>query len=156
MNWDDKLHYSSEVIAFHGSMFHHLEALNTHNVAVTANTEMNAKKSWSVLHDARKRASQHSVIDQSFNFCVHGAGMMDDTAAPSGCDSIMVLVPCPISNLKKWSFQQWHISHHVFFVSLENHMDIRWWSVTFLTFSFYMVVEFNVIIMHEINCIEGK
>ena len=42
--------------------------------------------------DANK--SGQSMQGQPFNFHAPRAGMTDDTAAPLGCDSIMVLVPC--------------------------------------------------------------
>jgi hypothetical protein len=36
-----------------------------------------------------------------FNFYVHRAGKTDRTACPLGCDSIMVLVPCPALTRKE-------------------------------------------------------
>lgn len=93
-DWDDSLDYSSGVIAFHWSISQSLDALNTHNVFMSANTTSDAEKSWAVLRGDGTSSGPRSMKGQPFNFYVHRAGMADGTACPSGCDSIMVLVPC--------------------------------------------------------------
>lgn len=79
-DWNDELDYSSGVIAFHWSVSRRLEGLSTHNVFMSANATSDAERSWATL---------------PFNFYVHRAGKTDPTACRPGCDSIMVLVPCP-------------------------------------------------------------
>ena len=44
-DWEDKFDFSSGVIAFHWSLSKSLEALNTHNVFMSANTTTDAEKS---------------------------------------------------------------------------------------------------------------
>lgn len=99
-DWNDGLDYSSGVIAFHWSVSRRLEALSTHNVFLCANSTSDAEGSWAALRGddgggaaATPRAS--SMVGTPFNFYVHRAGETDPTACPPGCDSIMVLVPCP-------------------------------------------------------------
>ncbi|KAL7528206.1 hypothetical protein ACHAXR_002325, partial [Thalassiosira sp. AJA248-18] len=95
-DWNDKLDYSSGVIAFHWSVSKSLDSLNTHNVFMSANTTHDAEKSWAVLRgDGVSDGPSSSMKGQPFNFYVHRAGKTDETASPPGCDSIMVLVPCP-------------------------------------------------------------
>ena len=97
-DWDDKFDYSSGVIAFHWSLSRRMDALNTHNVFMSAKDSESAISSWSVLRDddaANTTVKKKSSLKgQPFNFYVHRASDTDDTAAPKGCDSIMVLVPC--------------------------------------------------------------
>ncbi|KAK1737351.1 phytoene desaturase family protein, partial [Skeletonema marinoi] len=94
-DWNDKFDYSSGVIAFHWSFAQQIEALNTHNVFMSAKNTEDAVSSWSVLRDGDDSKSiNKSLKDQPFNFYVHRASHTDETAAPPGCDSIMVLVPC--------------------------------------------------------------
>ena len=97
-DWDDKFDYSSGVIAFHWSLPRRMDALNTHNVFMSAKDSESAISSWSVLRDDDadnySTAKKKSLKGQPFNFYVHRASDTDDTAAPEGCDSIMVLVPC--------------------------------------------------------------
>ena len=89
-DWDDKFTYSSGVISFHWSVGLSLDELNTHNVFMIAASRSNAESSWNILR------TNEGDVDQTtlFNFYVHRASKTDPTAAPSGCDSIMVLVPC--------------------------------------------------------------
>jgi len=98
-DWNDKFDYSTGVIAFHWSVSQRLDALNTHNVFMSADTIQDAEKSWAVLRGdddlIDDNASCVSMRGKPFNFYVHRAGMTDDSACPPGCDSIMVLVPCP-------------------------------------------------------------
>ena len=97
-DWDDTFDYSSGVIAFHWSVSRSLDALNTHNVFMSANTTSDAENSWSVLscdNDNNDIGSSTSFKNKPFNFYVHRAGRTDHTACPAGCDSIMVLLPCP-------------------------------------------------------------
>mmetsp|Transcript_3705 Transcript_3705/g.6128 ORF Transcript_3705/g.6128 Transcript_3705/m.6128 type:complete len:639 (-) Transcript_3705:161-2077(-) len=96
-DWNDKFDYSSGVIAFHWSFSQRIEALNTHNVFMCAKNAEDAVSSWSVLRDgddSKKSTNNNSMKDQPFNFYVHRASHTDESAAPPGCDSIMVLVPC--------------------------------------------------------------
>lgn len=97
-DWNDKFDYSSGVIAFHWSFSQQLEALNTHNVFMSAKDSKSAVSSWSVLRDGDTEgdstSTNKSLKGQPFNFYVHRASCTDETAAPPGCDSIMVLVPC--------------------------------------------------------------
>jgi len=70
--------------------------LNTHNVFLSASEN---KDSWKTVRENYKVTS-----DDPFNFYVHRASATDETAAPKGCDSIMVLVPCATLNRnKEWS-----------------------------------------------------
>ena len=97
-DWNDKFDYSSGVIAFHWSVSKTLDALETHNVFMSANTTSDAVKSWAVLRDdggATSDSVPFSMNDKPFNFYVHRAGKTDVTACPPDCDSIMILVPCP-------------------------------------------------------------
>lgn len=97
-DWNDKFDYSSGVIAFHWSVSKTLDALETHNVFMSANTTSDAVRSWAVLRDdggATSDSVHFSMKDKPFNFYVHRAGKTDVTACPPGCDSIMILVPCP-------------------------------------------------------------
>ena len=95
-DWDDKYRYSSGVIAFHWSLNNAYTCLNTHNVFLSASEN---KDSWKTVRENYKVTS-----DDPFNFYVHRASATDETAAPKGCDSIMVLVPCATLNRnKEWS-----------------------------------------------------
>jgi phytoene desaturase (3,4-didehydrolycopene-forming) len=89
-DWDDSFSFSSGVISFHWSIDKPLEDLNSHNVFMVAGSRSQAQASWQVL-----RTNQANLdVDEPFNFYVHRASKTDPTAAPPGCDSIMVLVPC--------------------------------------------------------------
>ncbi|KAL3810447.1 hypothetical protein ACHAXA_010377 [Cyclostephanos tholiformis] len=101
-DWNDKLDYSTGVIAFHWSVSRPLSSLNTHNVFMSANTTSDAVESWAVIrdddHDMSTKLSHRVFLPMKgrpFNFYVHRPSMTDITACPPGCDSIMVLVPCP-------------------------------------------------------------
>ena len=85
-DWDDKYRYSSGVIAFHWSLNKSIKCLNTHNVFLYASKN---EASWKTLRENSKLVS-----GDPFNFYVHRATATDKSAAPTGCDSIMVLVPC--------------------------------------------------------------
>jgi hypothetical protein len=50
--------------------------------------------SWGVLRLNDPSIPSFEDEQHPFNFYVHRAGKVDPTAAPEGCDSIMVLVPC--------------------------------------------------------------
>ena len=93
-DWEDKFDFSSGVIAFHWSVKKTCDALNTHNVFLSCGTRDTATSSWSAVRDNDPSVLQGFSKDQPFNFYVHRASASDSTAAPSGCDSIMVLVPC--------------------------------------------------------------
>jgi phytoene desaturase (3,4-didehydrolycopene-forming) len=89
-DWDDSFSFSSGVISFHWSIDKPLKDLNTHNVFMVAGSRSQAQASWQVV-----RTNQANLdADAPFNFYVHRASKTDPTAAPPGCDSIMVLVPC--------------------------------------------------------------
>lgn len=95
-DWDDSFDFSSGVVAFHWSISKSLRALATHNVFMSSNNTEDAIGSWSVLREGSRSASEATtLIDQPFNFYVHRASATDRSACPSGCDAIMVLVPCP-------------------------------------------------------------
>jgi phytoene desaturase (3,4-didehydrolycopene-forming) len=89
-DWDDSFNFSSGVIAFHWSIKRSCDDLNTHNVFMVAGSRPQAELSWKTLRD------NNGDVDETtpFNFYVHRASKTDPSAAPSGCDSIMVLVPC--------------------------------------------------------------
>ena len=89
-DWDDSFSFSSGVISFHWSVKKELNVLNTHNVFLSAKSRTQAEASWAILRDNRGDVQP----DTPFNFYVHRASQTDPTAAPAGCDSIMVLVPC--------------------------------------------------------------
>jgi phytoene desaturase (3,4-didehydrolycopene-forming) len=94
-DWDDKFDYSTGVIAFHWSVSKEMVALNTHNVFMSAKSADDAKNSWSVLRGGiEEQMTNVFSADQPFNFYVQRASKTDPTAAPPGCDAIMVLVPC--------------------------------------------------------------
>ena len=93
-DWDDNFDFSSGVIAFHWSIKKECEALNTHNVFLAGRTRADVTSSWSSIRDNDPSIFQGFAKDHPFNFYVHRASVNDATAAPSGCDSIMVLVPC--------------------------------------------------------------
>ncbi|KAI2499497.1 hypothetical protein MHU86_14963 [Fragilaria crotonensis] len=80
----------SGVIAFHWSVDKELSDLNTHNVFMTAESTERAKNSWRVLRNEQSNLAELEPC----NFYVHRASKTDPTAAPSGCDAILVLVPC--------------------------------------------------------------
>jgi phytoene desaturase (3,4-didehydrolycopene-forming) len=86
--------FSSGVVAFHWSIDKELLDLNTHNVFLAAKSRSDAEQSWKVIRD-KQRGSLDSI-----NFYVHRAGKTDPTAAPDGCDAVMVLVPTePLSRI---------------------------------------------------------
>eukprot|EP00980_Cylindrotheca_fusiformis_P012671 scaffold3103_cov136-Cylindrotheca_fusiformis.AAC.9 len=89
-DWDDSFTFSSGVIAFHWSLKRSCNELNTHNVFLMAGSRSQAELSWTILRD------NEGDVDETkpFNFYVHRASKTDSSAAPEGCDSIMVLVPC--------------------------------------------------------------
>jgi phytoene desaturase (3,4-didehydrolycopene-forming) len=89
-DWDESFSFSSGVISFHWSIDKPLEDLNTHNVFMVAGSRSQAQASWQVLRTNHANLD----VDVPFNFYVHRASKTDPTAAPPGCDSIMVLVPC--------------------------------------------------------------
>jgi phytoene desaturase (3,4-didehydrolycopene-forming) len=92
-DWDDTFDFSSGVIAFHWSVDKTLPDLNTHNVFLAARTRSVAEASWRVLR-ASSVSTTTSFDVEPFNFYVHRAGKTDLSAAPKGCDAILVLVPC--------------------------------------------------------------
>lgn len=101
-DWDDSFSFSSGVISFHWSIVGKtLDALNTHNVFLMAQSRFVAEESWKVLREeGRKKKSKESVPTMvrpgvPFNFYAHRSSKSDSTAVPDGCDSLMVLVPCP-------------------------------------------------------------
>lgn len=91
-DWDDKFDFSSGVIAFHWSLNKRLVDLNTHNVFLTTGSQSQAEASWRILRKGADTPPNEDV--EPFNFYVHRASKTDPTAAPEGCDAIMVLVPC--------------------------------------------------------------
>lgn len=103
-DWDDKFDYSTGVVAFHWSVSTEMLSLNTHNVFMSAKSGEDAEKSWSVLRGDYGQVPETFSAAKPFNFYVHRAAKTDSSAAPSGCDAIMVLVPCvPLKRNKKLS-----------------------------------------------------
>lgn len=92
-DWNDRFDHSSGVIAFHWSIDKVLNDLNTHNIFMVANSRSEAEASWRVLRPDES-ASDGSEEVEPFNFYVHRASKTDPTAAPEGCDVLLVLVPC--------------------------------------------------------------
>lgn len=92
-DWDDRFDFSSGVVAFHWSLAAPCHDLNTHNVFLSAASKREAVQSWTAVRK-NKRATMAAEEDAPFNFYVHRASKTDETAAPAGTDSIMVLVPC--------------------------------------------------------------
>ena len=105
-DWDDSFDYSPGVISFHWSVTGRTcDSLATHNVFLSASSRSNAIRSWDILgcFDKGKRGTFEDEssgggppLDRAgpFNFYVHRPTATDPTAAPIGCDSITVLVPC--------------------------------------------------------------
>ena len=91
-DWDDSFDFSSGVIAFHWSIDMVLNDLNTHNVFMRSNSRAAAEASWRVLRPESAMDDDEEV--EPFNFYVHRASKTDPTAAPSGCDTLLILVPC--------------------------------------------------------------
>ena len=89
-DWDDSFEYSSGVIAFHWSIDKDLVDLNTHNVFLISDSRNSMEASWRAIRSSRIIAG-HDI--EPFNFYVHRASATDPTAAPKGCNSILVLVP---------------------------------------------------------------
>jgi len=94
-DWDDNFDFSSGVISFYWSLDKPLDALNTHNVFLSTKSRTEAEASWKVLREQPTLFDKDTrEEDAPFNFYVHRASKTDPTAAPEGCDAIMVLVPC--------------------------------------------------------------
>ena len=89
-DWDDSFSFSCGVISFHWSIRRSCDELNTHNVFMVAGSRSQAELSWKILRDNYGDVNETTP----FNFYVHRASKTDPSAAPVGCDSIMVLVPC--------------------------------------------------------------
>lgn len=92
-DWDDSFDFSSGVIAFHWSIDQSLEDLNTHNVFLVSSSRSEAEASWRALRPSSKEDSGSGNVEP-FNFYVHRASKTDPSAAPEGCDALLVLVPC--------------------------------------------------------------
>ena len=90
----DLYNFLSGVIAFHWSLDRRYDSLNTHNVFMMGTDRDRIEKSWRAVRTNDPRAPYFDGPDYPFNFYVHRASAVDETAAPEGCDSIMVLVPC--------------------------------------------------------------
>jgi len=99
-DWDDRFEFSSGVVAFHWSLAAPCHDLNTHNVFLSASSRNDAIQSWTAVRDSI-RSNTDAADDVPFNFYVHRASKTDRTAAPTGCDSIMVLVPCETLGRRK-------------------------------------------------------
>jgi len=93
-DWDDKFDFSSGVIAFHWSVNKTCDELKTHNVFLVANNRSEMEKSWNVVRTNINNVGAFENEGYPFNFYVHRASVVDDTAAPPNCDAVMVLVPC--------------------------------------------------------------
>lgn len=100
-DWDDSFLYSSGVVAFHWSIGKNLKDLQTHNVFLAASKgRSQSEKSWRILRGATKDTPNYDTVEP-FNFYVHSPSKTEASAAPSDCDSIMVLVPCPTLKRKE-------------------------------------------------------
>lgn len=93
-DWDDKFDFSSGVIAFYWSIKVRCTSLNVHNVFLMSNSRDSMEKSWSAVRVNDPATLTFNDNNFPFNFYVHRASAVDETAAPSNCDSLMVLVPC--------------------------------------------------------------
>jgi len=98
-DWDDSFDFSSGVIAFHWSINKTLEQLNTHNVFLIGSNRSQAEQSWRVLrgngiYEGEDLSRTIPTQAEPFNFYVHRPVKTDPTAAPIGCETLMVLVPC--------------------------------------------------------------
>ena len=94
-DWDDSFSFSSGVISFYWSLDKPLDALNTHNVFLSTKTRSEAEASWNVLRETPTLFREDDEEESApFNFYVHRPSHTDPSAAPSGRDAIMVLVPC--------------------------------------------------------------
>lgn len=93
-DWDDRYDFSSGVIAFHWSVNKRCDSLETHNVFLIAAEREKAVLSWNAIRYNDPTIPAFEDDEFPFNFYVHRASKTDETAAPDGCDSIMVLVPC--------------------------------------------------------------
>lgn len=94
-DWDQKLDFSSGVIAFHWCISRPLNELNTHNVFLCSDTTTEAKKSWEALRTApTSTETSRSITQEPFNFYVHRPCNSDPSAAPDGYESLTILVPC--------------------------------------------------------------
>ena len=100
-DWDPSYLYSSGVLAFHWSIDKELVDLKTHNVYLAAASgRSQAEESWRLLRKGSQNTKNPTGVEP-FNFYVHCPTKTDPSAAPEGCDSIMVLVPCPTLQRKK-------------------------------------------------------
>ncbi len=94
-DWDDNFDFSSGVVSFYWSLDKPLDALNTHNVFLSTKSRKEAEASWKVLREPPTLFDKDTKEeDAPFNFYVHRASKTDPSAAPEGCDAVMVLVPC--------------------------------------------------------------
>jgi len=93
-DWDDRFDYSSGVIAFHWSLDQRYDCLNTHNVFLMGTDRDKIEKSWGAIRINDLTAPSFDDNEFPFNFYVHRASASDASAAPDGCDAIMILVPC--------------------------------------------------------------
>lgn len=89
-DWDDSFEYSSGVIAFHWSIDKELVDLNTHNVFLISESRIKMEASWRAIRSS-ELITGNGI--EPFNFYVHRSSATDSTAAPKGCNSILVLVP---------------------------------------------------------------
>ena len=93
-DWDDKYDFSSGVIAFYWSVKKKCSCLNTHNVFLISKNRDDMEKSWSSVRYNDPEMSAFDNPEFPFNFYVHRASAVDESAAPNNCDSLMILVPC--------------------------------------------------------------
>ena len=82
------------VIAFHWSINRECENLNTHNVFLMGSERAKLEQSWGAIRFNDQSSNSFDDSDYPFNFYVHRASAVDKSAAPEGCDSLMILVPC--------------------------------------------------------------
>lgn len=97
-DWEDKYKFSSGVIAFHWCINKTLDALHVHNVFLKAgSTDSDARDSWRCVREKKITVGSNRFdLEDACNFYVHRPTKIDSTAAPEGCDSVLVLLPCPV------------------------------------------------------------
>ena len=93
-DWDDGYDFSSGVIAFYWCIKERCDSLNTHNVFLMSSSRSDMENSWAAIRHNNPSTSSFDSENYPFNFYVHRASAVDESAAPEGCDSLMVLVPC--------------------------------------------------------------
>ena len=93
-DWNDKYSFSSGVMAFYWAVKKKCSCLNTHNVFLISRNRDDMEKSWASVRYNDPEMNAFDNPEFPFNFYVHRASAVDESAAPNNCDSLMILVPC--------------------------------------------------------------